>query len=181
MNSTLSVSRFSNYSVHFMKDQSEPTSLEQLLCFNVYSLNRALSRFYQATFGATGMSYPKFVVLSALDESGALTVSELSKFAGMEPSTLSPLLKRMEEYGVLTRVRSTEDERRVVITLTDMGQQAVTLAREAVLGGLKELKLDPSQTGQIVKLLGAARASVESAKPTCQLNVGQMPPPLSDC
>jgi len=164
-----------------MNDQSEPTSLEQLLCFNVYSLNLALSRFYKAAFGNTGMSYPKFVVLSALEEAGPLTVSELSRYVGMESSTLSPLLKRMAEYGVLTRVRSAEDERRVMIELADMGRQAVTMVREVVLEGLKGLDLDPSQTGQIVKTLGAARARIEAADPPRQLELGQMPPPLPDC
>ena len=164
-----------------MNDQYDPISLEQLLCFNVYSLNRALNRFYQAAFGETGMTYPKFVVLSALDEAGPLTVSELSARASMEPSTLSPLLKRMAEYGVLTRIRAPEDERRVVVQLTDMGREAVTLVREAVLEGLKGVDLDPSQTGQIVKELGAARARIESTKPARQLELGPMPPPLTNC
>lgn len=164
-----------------MNDQPDPTSLEQLLCFNVYSLNLALSRFYKAAFGNTGMSYPKFVVLSALEEVGALTVSDLSKYAGMESSTLSPLLKRMAEYGVLTRVRSVEDERRVMIELTDMGREAVALVREVVLEGLKGLDLDPSQTGQIVKALGAARARIEGVEPASQLEHGGMPPPLPGC
>ena len=164
-----------------MKDQSDPNSLEQLLCFNVYSMNLALSRFYKAAFGNTGMTYPKFVVLSALDEAGSLTVSELSKYAGMESSTLSPLLKRMADYGVLTRVRSSEDERRVMIELTDMGKEAVALVRETVLAELKSLDLDPSQTGQIVKTLGAARARIEGAEPTSQLESDRMPPPLPGC
>lgn len=164
-----------------MNDQSDPTSLEQLLCFNVYSMNLALNRFYKAAFGNTGMSYPKFVVLSALEEAGPLTVAELSKYVGMESSTLSPLLKRMADYGVLTRVRSAEDERRVMIELTDMGQKAVTLVREVVLEGLRSLDLDPSQTGQIVKTLGAARAHIEAAEPPRKLEPGRMPPPLPGC
>ena len=164
-----------------MNDQSDPPSLEQLLCFNVYSINLALSRFYKAAFGNTGMSYPKFVVLSALEEAGQLTVSELSKYVGMESSTLSPLLKRMAEYGVLSRVRSSEDERRVMIELTDMGREAVGIVRETVLDGLKSLELDPSQTGQIVSALSAARARIEKAEPARKLMADHMPPPLPDC
>ncbi len=164
-----------------MNDQPEHGRLEQLLCFNVYSLNLALSRFYKAIFGNTGMSYPKFVVLSALEEAGSLTVSELSRYAGMESSTLSPLLKRMAEYGVLTRVRSPKDERRVMIELTDMGREAVAKAREAVLEGLKELELDPIQTDQIVKALGMVRARIEGVEPTYKLELGDMPPPLPGC
>lgn len=164
-----------------MTDHTAPNSLEQLFCFNVYSLNRALGRFYQVAFGDTGMTYPKFVVLAALDEAGPLTVSELSTYAGMEPSTLSPLLKKMAEYGVLTRVRSTEDERRVVIELTDMGRLAVTSVRETVAEGLKGLSLAPSETEQIVQSLSAARKRVLSAEPVQRLELGTMPPPLPDC
>ncbi len=164
-----------------MNNQSDPNALEQLLCFNVYSTNLALSRFYKVAFGKTGMTYPKFVVLSALEEAGALTVSELSKYAGMESSTLSPLLKRMADYGVLSRTRSAEDERRVMIALTDMGREAVALVREVVLEGLKGLNLDPPQTAQLVKMLGDARARIEGAEPTRQLEIGRMPPPLPEC
>ena len=164
-----------------MTDQSEPTSLEQLLCFNVYSMNLALSRFYKAAFGNTGMTYPKFVVLSALEEAGSLTVSELSKFVGMESSTLSPLLKKMAEYGVISRTRSIEDERRVMIELTEMGREAVVMVREIVLKGLDSLDLDPKQTTQLVKTLGEARARIEGAEPEHHLNSGRMPPPLPGC
>lgn len=99
----------------------------------------------------------------------------------MESSTLSPLLKRMADYGVLTRVRPSEDERRVMIELTDMGREAVALVREVVLEGLTGLDLDPSQTGQIVKMLGAARTRIEGAEPARQLKPGRMPPPLPGC
>jgi len=164
-----------------MEDRSEKASLEQLLCFNVYSLNRAFSRFYHAIFGETGMTYPKFIVLAALEEAGPLTVTELSAHVGMEPSTLSPLLKRMAEYGVLTRVRSTQDERRVQVELTDMGRQAVTLVREAMLEGLESLELDPLRTSQLTEALKAARARVEGTQPARRLELGEMPPPLPDC
>jgi DNA-binding MarR family transcriptional regulator len=164
-----------------MTDKPSPTPLEQLLCFNIYSLNRALNRHYQAIFGDTGMSYPKFVVLSALEEAEPLTVSKLSEYVGMEPSTLSPLLKRMAEYGVLTRSRSAEDERKVVIELTDMGRRSVVLVREAVFEALKDLDLDPSQTSQLVKTIGAIRTRVDVADPERRLNADGMPPPLPEC
>jgi len=164
-----------------MKNGSKNTSLEQLICFNVYSLNRAFSRFYHAVFGNTGMTYPKFIVLAALEEEGPLSVSKLSTYTSMEPSTLSPLLKRMAEYGVLTRVRSTKDERRVQVELTDMGRQAVTLVREAMLEALEALGLDPSQTSEMTEMLSAACARVEGAYPPRRLELGEMPPPLPDC
>lgn len=164
-----------------MKDRSTPASLEQMICFNVYSLNRAFSRFYHATYGNTGMTYPKFIVLAALEEAGPLTVSELSSFTSMEPSTLSPLLKRMAEYGTLTRIRSKEDERRVEVALTDMGRGAVALVRDAMLEGLEAVGLDPSKTREMKDALNDARARVEKAYPEHRLDLGDMPPPLPEC
>lgn len=164
-----------------MSDQQPSPALAQLLCFNVYALNRALNRHYQAAFGDTGMSYPKFVVLAALDESEPLTVSQLSECTCMEPSTLSPLLKRMEEYGVLTRSRSALDERKVMIELTEMGRQAVTLVRKTVLESLTSMGLDPSQTDQLVKSISEVRARVDVADPIRPLKASGMPPPLPDC
>ncbi len=164
-----------------MTDQPNPSPLEQLLCFNIYAVNLALSRFYKIAFGKTGMTYPKFVVLSALEEAGSLTVSELSKYVGMESSTLSPLLKRMAEYGVLSRTRSAEDERRVMIALTDMGREAVVLVKQVVLEGLKSLELDPQHTAELVRMLGDTRARIEGAEPKRHLELGRMPPPLPGC
>jgi len=164
-----------------MSDTADTPSLEQLLCFNVYSLNRALGRFYQAAFADTGMTYPKFVVLSALKEAGPMTVSALSTHSGLEPSTLSPLLKRMADYGVLTRARSIDDERRVVIALTDMGREALDMVRNVVLEGLESLGLDQEETARVVTYLGKVRTTVEQAEPPTRLELGKMPPPIPGC
>lgn len=164
-----------------MNDGLKNASLAQMLCFNVYALNRAFGRFYNVLYGETGMTYPKFIVLAALDESGPLTVSELSSHTNMEPSTLSPLLKRMAEYGTLTRVRSTTDERRVKAELTEMGRTSVTEIRDAMLDALETLGLDPSQTSQMTEMLSSACASVEAAQPVHRLELGDLPPPLPDC
>jgi len=164
-----------------MTDQPPAAPLAHLLCFNVYALNRALNRHYQSVFGDTGMSYPKFIVLSALDEAEPLTVSQLSDYTGMEPSSLSPLLKRMAEYGVLTRSRSAQDERKVVVELTPMGRKAVALARASVLEALASMDLDPSQTEELVKSIGEIRARVDAAEPAPRLKAEGMPPPLPDC
>jgi len=164
-----------------MSTPDDTPALEQLLCFNIYALNRAFGRFYQAAFSDTGMTYPKFVVLSVLEASGPLAVSELSARAGMEPSTLSPLLKRMAEYGTLTRARAPEDERRVVIELTEMGQHAIQLVREVVLENLREAGLGPDATARLVETLGEARAMLDGSAPARKLELGKMPPPLPGC
>jgi DNA-binding MarR family transcriptional regulator len=147
-------------------DQSvPPTALSELLCFNVYALNRSFGRYYQAAFSETGLTYPKFVILMSLERDGRLSVSDLSARAGVEPNTLSPLLKKMASFDIISRNRCEGDERRVEIAITPLGQQILTRARDVIGQGFAELGLDPAEVDRTVKFLEAARAKVEGANP----------------
>ncbi|HCQ66667.1 MAG TPA: hypothetical protein DIU07_16625 [Rhodobacteraceae bacterium] len=137
----------------------------QRLCFNVYATNRAFGRFYQATISDTGLTYPKFVILNTLKDAGPLAISDLSTRAGVEPNTLSPLLKKMAGFGVLTRERDAKDERRVVISLTQKGLQLLQRADAVVQEGFAELDLDFKQCMQAVRFLEDVRARLEKADP----------------
>lgn len=137
----------------------------QRLCFNVYATNRAFNRFYQATISESGLTYPKFVILHALKEAGPLTVSDLSARAGVEPNTLSPLLKKMAAFGVLTRERDEHDERRVMIALTDKGGELLARTDAVVQEGFAELGLDFEQSMQAVRFLEDLRKRLDEADP----------------
>ena len=139
--------------------------LEAHYCFTAYKLNRSFARFYQAVFGDTGLTYPKYVILNVLAENGPLAISQLSERAGVESNTLSPLLKRMAEVGVVERARDPKDERRVVVTLTDMGRTALTAARVAVAAGFADLGLDPDEVRRSITYMGHAQAKLDAAKP----------------
>jgi len=144
---------------------SNPLQLDALLCFNTYALNRSFGRFYHAAFGEAGMTYPKFVLLMALDEAGPLTVSELSSKAGVEPNTLSPLLKKMASFGILTRKRAEEDERRVLIEMTGFGKDVLARARRVVEEGYATLDLDGADPKDPVCYMEKVRAALENAVP----------------
>lgn len=146
-----------------MKDENY--QFTKWLCFNVYATNRAFGRFYQATISESGLTYPKFVILNVLKEAGPLTISDLSTRAGVEPNTLSPLLKKMAGFGVLTRERNVEDERRVMIALTDKGRQLLGRADAVVQQGFAELDLDFEQSMQAVRFLEDLRTRLEKADP----------------
>ncbi len=148
-----------------MSDDHDLGPLEAHYCFTAYKLNRAFARFYQTVFGDTGLTYPKYVILNVLSESGPLSISQLSERAGVENNTLSPLLKRMASFGVLARERDPDDERRVVITLTEMGRTALDAARTAVASGFAELGLDPEEVKRSITYMGHAQAKLEKAKP----------------
>lgn len=140
-------------------------NLKELLCFNIYSLNRSFGRYYQAAFSDTGLTYPKFVILMALDTDGPMSVSALSTRAGVEANTLSPLLKKMAGFGIISRQRAEDDERRVEIEITPLGKQYLDRARAVVAEGFADLGLDPDQVKATLQFLQETRAKVDSANP----------------
>ena len=148
-----------------MTHSDDTNALIGLLCFNTYALNRAFGRFYQAAFSETGLTYPKFVILTALEEAGPLTVSELSARAAVEPNTLSPLLKKMASFGLISRQRAEEDERRVVLALEDKGRAVLKRAHAVVMEGFAGLGLDADAVAEAVTFLREARVAVDDADP----------------
>lgn len=91
------------------------------MCFAVYSTNLAFNRVYKPLFAKLGITYPQYLVLIALKEEGGQTVGQLGEKLFLESSTLTPLLKRMEASGYVTRRRDASDERQVRVALTDAG------------------------------------------------------------
>ena len=96
--------------------------LEQLLCFAVYSTGFAFNRVYRRPLQRLGLTYPQFLVMVALWGEDGVTVGRLGERLSLDTSTLTPLLKRLETMGHLSRRRSDEDERRVLVALTDKGR-----------------------------------------------------------
>jgi MarR family transcriptional regulator, organic hydroperoxide resistance regulator len=135
------------------------------LCFNVYTVNRAFGRFYQAIAGDSGLTYLKLVILNTLKNDGALSISELSARAGVEPNTLSPLLKKMARVGVLTRERASDDERRVLIEITEKGRRLLARADALVQQGFAELGLDQAEADRAVRFLQDVRDRLDKADP----------------
>ncbi len=102
--------------------------LDNQLCFALYSTSLAMTRLYKPLLDELGLTYPQYLVLLVLWESDGLSVSELGERLYLDSGTLTPLLKRMEAAGLLTRIRAVEDERRVHITLTAAGRKLKTKA-----------------------------------------------------
>jgi len=102
-------------------DKELATNLGDFLCFAVYSTNLAFNRVYKPLFAELGLTYLQYSALVALKEEDNQTVSQLGKKLFLESSTLTPLLKRMEAAGYVTRLRDSRDERQVHISLTAAG------------------------------------------------------------
>ena len=110
------------------------TGLDQQLCFALYTASRAMTSCYRPMLDAMGLTYPQFLVLLVLWERGDSSVTGIGTALQLETGTLSPLLKRLETTGFITRTRQAEDERSVVVGLTDAGraleERAATVQRE---------------------------------------------------
>ena len=103
--------------------------LDHQLCFALYTASLAMTKLYKPLLAPLGLTYPQYLALLCLWESDGLTVSHLGERLQLDSGTLTPLLKRMEAAGWLTRERSAEDERRVLVWLTPTGQALKQQAR----------------------------------------------------
>ena len=98
-------------------------SLDDHLCFALYTASRAVAAAYRPLLAEFGLTYPQYLVLVVLRESGEVSVSRLGERLQLDSGTLSPLLKRMESNGLIVRTRSENDERSVRVALTASGRR----------------------------------------------------------
>ena len=103
-------------------DVIESTKLENQLCFPLYAASRLVTKCYLPVLDNLGLTYPQYLVLMVLWERDAVNLNFLSEKLKLQSNTLTPLLKRMQEIGLIDRVRSQKDERNIIITLTKKGK-----------------------------------------------------------
>jgi DNA-binding MarR family transcriptional regulator len=103
-------------------DRVRASVLDEQLCFALYTASRAMTGCYRPMLDALGLTYPQFLVLLVLWERGDTSVTGIGNALQLETGTLSPLLKRLEATGFITRTRQAEDERSVVVGLTPAGR-----------------------------------------------------------
>lgn len=129
--------------------------LDQQLCFSLYATTIAINRTYKPLLDGLGVTYPQYLVLSALWENDGQTISAIGERLALEPSTITPLVKRLEQAGFIARQRNPADERQVVVSLTPQGK-----ALRAESGCLTETLLQRSglTVEQIVDLNDRVRA-----------------------
>jgi DNA-binding MarR family transcriptional regulator len=97
--------------------------LDNQLCFALYSASLAMTKLYKPLLDDLGLTYPQYLVMLVLWEGDRLMVSELGQRLCLDSGTLTPLLKRLESTGLVSRMRDAEDERRVRIQLTAAGRK----------------------------------------------------------
>ena len=143
-------------------ERARTTGLDEQLCFALYTASRAMTSCYRPMLDSLGLTYPQYLVLLVLWERGDTQVTGIGQALQLETGTLSPLLKRLEATGLVTRTRQSGDERSVVVGLTPEGlaleERAAAVQREAgAATGLRDAEIAALRMTLQV-LTGALRA-----------------------
>jgi MarR family transcriptional regulator, organic hydroperoxide resistance regulator len=128
----------------------DPLSLDRQVCFALAAASRSVIGLYRPVLAPLGLTHPQYLVMLALWERSPRTLADVADALYLESATLSPLLKRLEQAGYLTRARNPDDERALAIALTPAGE------------ALREQAL--AVPGTIVERLGVPVAQLERVR-----------------
>ena len=141
----------------------ELLKLENQVCFPLYACSKEVVRRYTPYLDKLGLTYTQYLVMMALWEHRSLSVGQLGERLYLDSGTLTPLLKKMEDKGLVVRHRSEKDERRVNVSLTDAGAALKEQAREVPLAMGQCVNLDPADAAELVRILRKIIDNVRSA------------------
>ncbi len=138
---------------------SEAKTLDDHICFAFYSASIAINRMYKPLLDQLGITYPQFLVLSALWEKDGQSIGAIADRLSLESSTITPLVKRLEQAGFMTRHRNTSDERQVHVQLTQKGREV-----QAGTGCMKDQMIAQSglSADEIIRLNSDVRCLVNA-------------------
>ena len=146
-----------------MPPVDELLKLDNQLCFPLYACAKEVVRRYTPFLDELGLTYTQYLVMMALWEHGTLSVTQLGELVYLDSGTLTPLLKKLEAKGLVTRMRSTTDERRLDIGPTDEGQALKQRAASVPLAMGKCAGLDLDEAVQLSTLLHKVLANVRAS------------------
>ena len=101
---------------------NDPLALEEQVCFALAVASRSVVASYRTVLEPLGLTHPQYLTMLALWQHGTLSVKALGALLHLEPATISPLVKRLEQSGLVTRTRSSSDERSIDVVLTSEGR-----------------------------------------------------------
>jgi len=144
----------------------DPLALERQVCFALSIASRGVIGLYRPLLEPLHLTHPQYLVMLALWDSEPRSVKDLGRTLHAEPATLSPLLKRLEAVGYLTRRRSADDERLVTVELTPAGRELRTEAEKIPYRIVEQLGLPVADlealNGALHKVIDAAQRARES-------------------
>lgn len=138
-------------------DIDVPTHVDDLICFALHSTTHAMNRAYKPFLSKIGLTYPQYTALVALWEGDGVTVSTLCDRLMTETGTLTPILKRLEQQGHVTRNRAKDDERKVFIHLTESGDALRHQAPDITRCVMSSTGLPSNELSKLVETLARMR------------------------
>ena len=131
-----------------MPDKYDALKLKNQLCFPLYACSKEIVKAYKPYLDELDLTYTQYITMMVMWEHKELRVKEVGQYLYLDSSTLTPLLKRLEEKGYVKRRRSSEDERDLIVTITERGEllkeKAVTIPER--LGACVDLEAQKAQT-----------------------------------
>ena len=136
-----------------MEKKYEVLKLEKQLCFPLYACSRELIKLYKPYLDELDLTYTQYIAMMVLWEKKSVTVKELGTALFLDSGTLTPLLKKMEAKGLLNRRRSADDERNLIVTLTDAGEALRDRAVSVPVNMACNVNLEPEEARELYRLL----------------------------
>lgn len=146
-----------------MHTADDALRLDRQLCFALHAASLAMTKAYKPHLEALGLTYPQYLVLLVLWEHDDLTVSDIGERLQLDSGTLTPLLKRLEAAGCLTRLRDSDDERRVRVQLTKAGRQMRRKVQDIPVCMLATTGLTRGEAGRLTAELHTLRQHLGGA------------------
>ena len=126
--------------------------LDNQICFPVYAASRLIIREYQPYLDKLGITYPQYLVLLVLWEEDGISVNDIAHKLILNTNTVTPLLKRMETLGLVTKTRSEEDERKVIVSLNSKGTAMKAEAGHIPFSLMADISPDELKMDELVAL-----------------------------
>jgi len=144
-------------------EPDDSLDLDQQICYALSIAARGVVAVYKPLLAPLGLTHPQYLVMVALWQHGPLHVKELGMLLSLDSGTLSPLLKRLDTMGLVSRERSTSDERQVTVALTRRGESLRRDAEEVHAQVVRRLGLDTAELEQLRDVLERVKESVGDA------------------
>ena len=141
----------------------DPLALDEQVCFALSVAARGVVGIYRPVLEPLGLTHPQYLVMLALWQHAPVRAAELSRLLQLDPGTLSPLLKRLERAGYLTRGRDPHDERALAVDLTDEGRALRTRALDVPPAVVERLGMSLEELRDLHASLGRVIAAVQGA------------------
>jgi len=136
-----------------MDKNYDALKLENQLCFPLYACSREIIRQYKPFLDKIDLTYTQYIAMMVLWEKKAVNVKELGERLYLDSGTLTPLLKKMEAKGLVTRTRSEKDERSLIVRITEKGEELREQALEVPENIVKCVRLDGEEAMTLYRIL----------------------------